>query len=156
MSSPKTKHVLLSFVGFHDPFFIGPADSEQREGPLLSLLRGKPFDVAVVISTPNTNDRTVVDPTDDNNGFLPLEVAYALLREELLAQQTVASTDGPDVDGAEGTIAEIHSALSLVNSMKSNCTEAKKNVDNVRESIGKIESTIREKLRDLRNQLRIA
>ena len=59
MSSPKTKHVLLSFVGFHDPFFIGPADSEQREGPLLSLLRGKPFDVAVVISTPNTNDRTV-------------------------------------------------------------------------------------------------
>ena len=98
----------------------------------------------------------VVDPTDDNNGFLPLEVAYALLREELLAQQTVASTDGPDVDGAEGTIAEIQSALSLVNSMKSNCTEAKKNVDNVRESIGKIESTIREKLRDLRNQLRIA
>ena len=66
------------------------------------------------------------------------------------------AVDLPDIGGAEGTIAEIQSALSLVNSMKSNCTEAKKNVDNVRESIGKIESTIREKLRDLRNQLKIS
>ncbi len=98
----------------------------------------------------------VVDRADEANGFLPLEVAYAVLREELLAQQTVEASDGPDISGAEGTIAEIQSALGLVNSMKSNCTEAKKNVDNVRESIGKIESTIREKLRDLRNQLRIS
>ncbi len=98
----------------------------------------------------------VVDRADEANGFLPLEVAYAVLREELLSQQTVESNDGPDINGAEGTIAEIQSALGLVNSMKSNCTEAKKNVDNVRESIGKIESTIREKLRDLRNQLKIS
>ncbi len=97
----------------------------------------------------------IVDPTDESNGFLPLEVAYAILREELLCQQNAESGDGPDISGAEGTIAEIQSALSLVNSMKTNCTEAKKNVDSVRESILKIESTIREKLRDLRRQLQI-
>lgn len=98
----------------------------------------------------------VVDPTDEENGFLPLEVAYAVLREELLSQQTVESSEGPDITAAEGTIAEIQSSLSLVNSMKSNCTEAKKNVTNVREAIVKLEEQIRDKLKSLRSQLRIA
>ncbi len=58
MSAQHTKKVLLSFTGFHDPFFVGAVGGELREGPLLSLLRGKPFDVVVVISTPNTNKLT--------------------------------------------------------------------------------------------------
>ena len=98
----------------------------------------------------------VVDPTDEENGFLPLEVAYAVLREELLSQQTVESSEGPDITAAEGTIAEIQSSLTLVNSMKSNCTEAKKNVTNVREAIVKLEEQVRDKLKSLRSQLRIA
>ena len=97
----------------------------------------------------------VVDPADQDNGFLPLEVAYAVLREELLSQQAVDCTDGPDLAGAEGTIAEIQSSLSLVTSMKSNCTEAKKNVTNVREAICKLEDQVRERLKNLRSQLRI-
>ena len=97
----------------------------------------------------------VVDPSDEDNGFLPLEVAYAVLREELLSQQTVESGDGPDIVSAEGTIAEIQTSLSLVKSMKSNCTEAKKNVINVREAIEKLEEQVRDKLKVLRSQLRI-
>ena len=98
----------------------------------------------------------VVDPSDEDNGFLPLEVAYAVLREELLSQQTVESGDGPDITSAEGTIAEIQTSLSLVQSMKSNCTEAKKNVTSVRESVCKLEEQVREKLKVLRSQLRIS
>ena len=98
----------------------------------------------------------VVDPTDEVGGFLPLEVAYSVLRDELLSQEQVANQDGPDITAAEGTIAEIQSSLSLVNSMKRNCTEAKKNVDNVRDSIVTIETAVREKLQELRVQLRVA
>ena len=98
----------------------------------------------------------VVDTSDEDNGFLPLEVAYAVLREELLSQQTVESGDGPDITSAEGTIAEIQTSLSLVQSMKSNCTEAKKNVTSVRESVCKLEEQVREKLKVLRSQLRIS
>jgi hypothetical protein len=39
--------------------------------------------------------------------------------------------------------------------MKSNCTEAKKNVSNVREAIEKLEEQVRDKLKALRSQLRI-
>ena len=98
----------------------------------------------------------VVDTSDEDNGFLPLEVAYAVLREELLSQQTVESGDGPDITSAEGTIAEIQTSLSLVQSMKSNCTEAKKNVTSVRESVCKLEEQVRDKLKVLRSQLRIS
>lgn len=58
MTASHSKNILLSFVGFHDPFFQGPTDAEEREGPLLSLLRGKDFDAAILVSTPNTEERT--------------------------------------------------------------------------------------------------
>lgn len=58
MSDQNEQRVFLSFTGFHDPFFVGNADSIQREGPVLNLLQGLPFDVAVLIGTPNTDERT--------------------------------------------------------------------------------------------------
>ena len=58
MSEPDPKRVLLTFIGFHDPFFTGPADGEQREGPVLNVIREMQFDVAVLIGTPNTDQRT--------------------------------------------------------------------------------------------------
>lgn len=58
MSESDHKRVLLTFIGFHDPFFIGSADGEQREGPVLNLVRELKFDVLVLIGTPNTDQRT--------------------------------------------------------------------------------------------------
>ena len=59
MSKSDQKRVLLTFTGFHDPFFTGPADGEQREGPVLNLVREMKFDAVVLIGTPNTDQRTI-------------------------------------------------------------------------------------------------
>ena len=58
MAESDPKRVLLTFIGFHDPFFTGPADGEQREGPVLNVVREMQFDVVVLIGTPNTDQRT--------------------------------------------------------------------------------------------------
>lgn len=58
MSESKPKRVFLSFTGFHDPFFKSPTDGEERVGPVLNLIAGMQFDVAIIIGTPNTDERT--------------------------------------------------------------------------------------------------
>jgi DNA-binding NtrC family response regulator len=46
--------VLLSFTGFHDPFASSGVAGSEQEGPVLSLVRLRPFDVVYLFSTPAT------------------------------------------------------------------------------------------------------
>jgi transcriptional regulator with GAF, ATPase, and Fis domain len=45
---------LLTFTGFHDPFFKGLVGQEEQPGPILSLLSVRSFDVVFLFSTPST------------------------------------------------------------------------------------------------------
>jgi len=46
--------VLLTFTGFHDPYFKGLVDQEDQPGPILSLLSTRPFDHIFLFDTPST------------------------------------------------------------------------------------------------------
>ena len=97
----------------------------------------------------------VVDPDDENGGFLPLEVAYPVLREVILAVKKEETTEGPDLAAAESAISQIQTALGMVSSMKRGCTEAVKNIDNVKQSITDLEIKIRDNVAELRRNLAV-
>jgi transcriptional regulator with PAS, ATPase and Fis domain len=46
--------ILLTFSGFHDPYFKGLVDGEEQPGPILSLLSMRSFDQIFLFATPNT------------------------------------------------------------------------------------------------------
>ncbi len=46
--------VLLTFTGFHDPYFKGLVDQEEQAGPILSLLTTRSFDHIFLFDTPST------------------------------------------------------------------------------------------------------
>jgi len=46
--------VLLTFTGFHDPYFKGLVDQEEQPGPILSLLSTRSFDHIFLFDTPST------------------------------------------------------------------------------------------------------
>ncbi|HPA14816.1 MAG TPA: RNA repair transcriptional activator RtcR family protein, partial [Desulfobacterales bacterium] len=46
--------VLLTFTGFHDPYFKGLVDQEEQPGPILSLLTIRSFDHIFLFDTPST------------------------------------------------------------------------------------------------------
>lgn len=50
--------VLVSFVGVQDPFSLGLIEEEEQPGPILSLVRERPFKRIVLISTPQTTENT--------------------------------------------------------------------------------------------------
>jgi transcriptional regulator with PAS, ATPase and Fis domain len=50
--------VLLSFTGFHDPFFAGLVDQEEQPGPILSLLSTRSFEQVYLFDTPTTRKIT--------------------------------------------------------------------------------------------------
>lgn len=50
--------VLLTFTGFHDPYFKGLVDQEEQPGPILSLLSMRSFDYIFLIDTPKTQEIT--------------------------------------------------------------------------------------------------
>ena len=50
--------ILLTFVGFHDPYSRGLIGDEEQPGPILSLAGARSFDEIVLISTPNTTAHT--------------------------------------------------------------------------------------------------
>ncbi|WJW74725.1 sigma 54-interacting transcriptional regulator [Thiohalobacter sp. IOR34] len=50
--------ILLTFTGFHDPYSLGLVGEEQQAGPILSLVKARPFDHVVLISTLNTRENT--------------------------------------------------------------------------------------------------
>lgn len=51
--------VLVTFTGFHDPYSLGLVGEEQQAGPIISLVRARPFDHVVLISTVNVQKNTV-------------------------------------------------------------------------------------------------
>lgn len=50
--------VLLTFTGFHDPFFKGLVDEEEQSGPILSLLSTRSFNQIFLFDTPSTQHVT--------------------------------------------------------------------------------------------------
>ena len=50
--------VLLTFTGFHDPYFKGLVDQEEQPGPILSLLSARSFDHIFLFDTPSTHGVT--------------------------------------------------------------------------------------------------
>lgn len=46
--------VLLTFTGFHDPYFKGLVDQAEQPGPILSLLSTRSFDHVILFDTPST------------------------------------------------------------------------------------------------------
>jgi len=55
---PQNRRVLLTFTGFHDPYSEVPVAGGKQQGPILSLLGERPFDVVVLFSTPSTAEVT--------------------------------------------------------------------------------------------------
>ena len=55
--------VLLTFTGFHDPYFKGLVDQEEQPGPILSLLSTRSFDQIFLFDTPST--QRVTEETKD-------------------------------------------------------------------------------------------
>jgi transcriptional regulator with GAF, ATPase, and Fis domain len=49
---------LLTFTGFHDPYFKGLIDQEEQLGPILSLLAARSFDRVFLFDTPSTRKIT--------------------------------------------------------------------------------------------------
>jgi hypothetical protein len=52
--------MLLTFTGFHDPYFKGLVGQDEQPGPILSLLSARVFDQVILFSTPST-DRITQD-----------------------------------------------------------------------------------------------
>lgn len=50
--------VLLTFTGFHDPYFRGLVDQEEQPGPILSLLTTRSFHHIFLFDTPSTQQVT--------------------------------------------------------------------------------------------------
>jgi len=50
--------VLLTFTGFHDPYFRGLVGQEEQPGPILSLLSARSFEQIILFSTPKTDQVT--------------------------------------------------------------------------------------------------
>lgn len=51
--------ILLTFTGFHDPYFSGLVDQEEQPGPILSLLSARTFEQIFLFSTPATDQLTI-------------------------------------------------------------------------------------------------
>ncbi len=51
-------NILLTFTGFHDPFFKGLIDQVEQPGPILSLLSALSFDIVYLFDTPATHKVT--------------------------------------------------------------------------------------------------
>lgn len=51
-------NVLLTFTGFHDPYFQGLVDQEEQPGPILSLLATRSFEHIFLFDTPSTKKVT--------------------------------------------------------------------------------------------------
>ena len=63
---------------------------------------------------------------------------------------------GPDLPDADGTITQVHNSFGVVRSMKRNWTEAKNNIESVREAMVSMEGQSRQKIKTLRLQFQIA
>lgn len=67
--------VLVTFTGFHDPYSLGLVGEEKQAGPIISLLKEKPFDQVVLISTLNTKANTATTESVIRGLFPDLRVS---------------------------------------------------------------------------------
>ncbi len=50
--------ILMTFTGFHDPYYSGLVDGQDQPGPIMSLLSAKSFDQIILFETPATRANT--------------------------------------------------------------------------------------------------
>ncbi|NOZ87466.1 MAG: hypothetical protein GXP49_14585, partial [Deltaproteobacteria bacterium] len=62
--------ILLTFTGFHDPYFKGLVGHEEQPGPILSLLSARSFEQVILFSTPQT-DRVTLETQDAISTLYP-------------------------------------------------------------------------------------
>ena len=98
----------------------------------------------------------VVDPEDEQYGFLPLEIAYFLMRDSLLAETKSESEESQDMQAIEQTISEILTSLAIVKGMRGNCKQIADSANQVRADIHELNLSLKEKVKDLRQLLSIA
>ena len=73
--------VLLTFTGFHDPYFKGLVDHEEQPGPILSLLSSRSFDHVFLFDTPATQE--ITEQTKDAISNLQCECDVHILQINL-------------------------------------------------------------------------
>jgi hypothetical protein len=81
--------VLLTFTGFHDPYFKGLVDQEEQTGPILSLLATRPVDQIFLFDTPMTKKAT------EQSDRFPSDFMFELTRDEIrnISQFVISSPD---------------------------------------------------------------
>jgi len=97
-------NVLLSFVGFHDPYGQSVVDGQRQAGPILTALAEREFDAVVLLATPGSTRNTeptlaavkehhpecsvtlmhlsIEDPTDYSSIFAELRRSLALVQKQ--------------------------------------------------------------------------
>jgi transcriptional regulator with PAS, ATPase and Fis domain len=98
--------VLLTFTGFHDPFFKGLVDQEEQPGPILSLLSTRSFNQIYLFNTPSTQS-----VTEETKGAIT--TLYPNTRVEILDINLDDPTDYREIlKGLRKHIQQIQEALS--------------------------------------------
>jgi len=69
--------VLLTFTGFHDPYFKGLVDQEEQPGPILSLLTTRSFGHIFLFDTPSTQ-RVTAETTNAITKLYSRSVVHVL------------------------------------------------------------------------------
>lgn len=73
--------VLLTFTGFHDPFFKGTINNEELPGPIISLLKHKHYDLVILFDTPGT--AKVTDLTRKAIEYLNKDIKVSVMQVPL-------------------------------------------------------------------------
>lgn len=98
--------ILLTFTGFHDPFFKGLVDQEEQPGPILSLLSARSFDQIYLFNTPGTQS-----VTEETKGAI--NTLYPNTRVEILDIHLDDPTDYREIlKGLRKYIQQIQETLS--------------------------------------------
>jgi len=101
--------ILLTFTGFHDPYFKGLIDENEQPGPILSLLSHRTFDHIFLFDTPTTKKitektRSVIVARDPGTNVhiieanLPDPTDYGMILSELRMHVNNIIEDFPSTD----------------------------------------------------------
>jgi transcriptional regulator with PAS, ATPase and Fis domain len=77
--TPKMKKVLLTFTGFHDPFWKDVIEGVEQQGPILTALSNVHFDLVYLFATPGTVQNTTSTTQAIAEHRSAVEVRTALL-----------------------------------------------------------------------------
>jgi hypothetical protein len=65
---------LIIFTGFHDPYSIGFVGQKEQPGPILSLVKARPFDRVILPSTPIMGKNTLATKEALESSLAALDV----------------------------------------------------------------------------------